>query len=109
MSWREQAACHGVNPDVFFPPPGANQYAAARRYCARCPVSEDCLEFELKAEQGCGLGERHGMYGGATPNERWKFRRRTCTCEICGKVFSSPTPAQRVCPDGECVRNWHAA
>lgn len=99
--WRAQAKCRDVSPRVFFPTFGQT-YDDARAICAACPVQSECLEWAMGLERGCGLAERHGMYGGLTPTERYKFRKRTVTCEICGTVFASKRATARVCPDGSC-------
>lgn len=47
-SWPEQAACQGVDPELFAPrsirrdDELASATVAARRYCAHCPVRADC-------------------------------------------------------------------
>lgn len=47
-TWPEHAACRGVDPELFAPrsirrdDEHASATAAARRYCARCPVRDDC-------------------------------------------------------------------
>lgn len=114
MSWREEAACVGVAPRVFFPTEGQT-YDAARSVCGRCPVSAECLDFALEVEARCGMAERHGMYGGITLSARYKMRRKTEVCRVCGDVF----PASRrmgFCTE-ECRRvyrveyqaDWHNA
>lgn len=68
--WRAQAACRGVNPDVFFPDKGQS-VARARAICARCPVRDACLEYALAA------GSNHvdvGVWGGTTTRERRQIR-----------------------------------
>lgn len=67
-SWVESAACAGTDPEIFFPAkdgPGAE----ARKVCARCPVSDDCLAYALQA------GEEFGIWGGLDRNERKNLRR----------------------------------
>ncbi len=46
--WRMNAACRGVDPELFFPaaeggPARDAQVAAAKAVCARCPVRRECL------------------------------------------------------------------
>lgn len=67
--WVEQAACAGVDPDLFFPDRGASR-AAARRVCAGCPVRAECLEYALEA------GEKFGVWGGTSEKERRAMRRQ---------------------------------
>ena len=69
-----QAACRGVNPDLFFPVGlrggvAVEQYDAARRVCAACPVAGPCLEYALLYS----LNE--GVWGGASPDDRRAIRR----------------------------------
>lgn len=67
--WRDQAACRGVDPDVFFPAAesGTAVYAAhvavAKTVCARCPVRAECLDEALTRIP-------YGIAGGLTPDER---------------------------------------
>ena len=75
LSWMADAACADTDRTVFFPPHksrrvGVDEYAAARRICHTCPVTDDCLEFALLTES------RDGMYGGRTPAERAVILRR---------------------------------
>jgi WhiB family redox-sensing transcriptional regulator len=68
-SWMGEAACRGMDPDVFFPPRGGT-VEPARQVCAGCPVSDDCLSFALEHR------EKHGIWGGLSENERKRLRRR---------------------------------
>ncbi|MGI5223573.1 WhiB family transcriptional regulator [Actinoallomurus sp. CA-142502] len=63
--WRDEAACRGMDPELFFPVGGVA--ASTRRLCSRCPVREDCL-IEAVAD---GLD---GFWGGTTPKERRGMR-----------------------------------
>lgn len=88
MQWWEQAACAGVPTDLFFPDRGDRFSAAeARRYCARCPVSVECLYEEVELED-VGLGPkskwnggvgivRYGLRGGFTADDRRRRRYLT--------------------------------
>ena len=96
--WHADAACAGVNPDVFFPDfgqPGRPSQNSARkdsrshplwvealRVCARCPVKADCLAD--------AMGERssllHGVWGGTIPAERVRMPMRG-GCAVCGAVM----------------------
>lgn len=71
-SWRTQAACRRPEfpPWLFFPARGDNVTAQkAREVCARCPVHVECAAFAIAA------GIRHGIFGGASENERRVIRR----------------------------------
>lgn len=43
----------------------------AKKACAGCPVRAECLELALHRD------EKHGIWGGTTPEERLLMRRRT--------------------------------
>ena len=72
--WLAAGACLTADPDLFFPiatgAVGASQAAEAQRICARCEVRPECLEFAMSS------GEAHGVWGGTTPEERVRVRRR---------------------------------
>jgi hypothetical protein len=70
--WHERAACRGVGPSVFFPDstrPAASE--AAVRYCADCPVVEQCAE--------AGARERYGIWAGQAPGRRVPDLQRTAS------------------------------
>lgn len=61
--WQEKAACRTIPVELFFPP--LEQEAdEAKAVCDGCSVKDPCLEFALAA------GERFGVWGGLTPQER---------------------------------------
>jgi hypothetical protein len=67
-NWRDQAACRKVDPELFFPVEEtaaacAQQVAAAKAVCARCPVRRQCLDDALTRQP-------YGIAGGLTANER---------------------------------------
>lgn len=83
--WMERGVCVGLDPDLFFTP--SEELAVGRRsadwkprekdgfadavdICMSCPVRLFCLEYALEN------GDRDGVWGGATPNERLEMRRR---------------------------------
>lgn len=68
MKWRSKAACQGWDTNVFFPQRG-HLVAQAKRICADCPVTRECLEW---AEE---TSTYHGVFGGLSPNERERLRR----------------------------------
>lgn len=69
LSWRNRAACQGVDPDIFFPVSDEDA-AQAKAICAECPVREACLEWALATR------ERDGVWGGATERERRRMIRQ---------------------------------
>jgi len=72
--WMLDAACRGLDPDMFFPlkagGPGVAPYKEAKRVCDACPVRADCLAWAMDAEGFASKGYRFGMLGGLTPMER---------------------------------------
>ncbi len=69
-TWRDQARCRGMDPQVFHPAEedevGAER---AKSICAVCPVREPCLEFAIATK------EREGVWGGRTALERRRLIR----------------------------------
>src|SRR5438445_13628959 len=61
--WQDQAACHGIDPDVFFPN-SEEEAGIALSYCSGCRIRELCLAWALKN------GERYGVWGGLTEQQR---------------------------------------
>lgn len=72
--WRAQGACLTADPDLFFPVAtghvAARQMTKALEICARCGVRQQCLDFAMRT------GETYGIWGGTTPEERIRDRRR---------------------------------
>ena len=69
LSWRQRAACRGVDPDVFYPI-SDEEAEEAKSICRVCPVREACLEYALANR------ERDGVWGGATERERRRMIRQ---------------------------------
>jgi WhiB family redox-sensing transcriptional regulator len=73
QTWRDHAACRGVDPDLFYPVSDEDA-EPAKAICDLCPVRTACLEHAL------AVRERDGVWGGATERERRRLirqRRRT--------------------------------
>ena len=71
--WRALAACRDSDPDLFFPGTGdqdVGKIATAKAVCASCPVREECLAYAVE------LNQTEGIWGGHTPAERRRIRRR---------------------------------
>ena len=76
-TWRQDAACLGVGPDLFFPTRGDNTMATeAKKVCRSCrdDVRRECLQEALVAEHG--EKEAHGIFGGLSVRERQAYRKR---------------------------------
>jgi WhiB family redox-sensing transcriptional regulator len=73
-SWRLRAACRSVDSAVFFSPDAERgrgreaREARAKAICARCPVIRECAAYALTA------GERHGVWGGLSEQDRLALR-----------------------------------
>jgi WhiB family redox-sensing transcriptional regulator len=68
--WHLDAACAGVDPEVFYPldlTAGSAGVTAAKEVCAVCPVRAQCLADVMAAEDPA---RRWGISGGTTPAER---------------------------------------
>jgi WhiB family redox-sensing transcriptional regulator len=66
--WVAEAACTSVDPEAFFVEKGGSTLPA-KRVCAACPAQTRCLQWALDT------GERHGIYGGYSENERRHLKR----------------------------------
>lgn len=71
MSWRDEAACSGMDVNIFYPEQGAGmpQTKRAKAICARCPVRIECLNDAL------ARNERYGVWGGMSERERRRLLR----------------------------------
>jgi len=63
--WMDFALCAEVDPELFFPEKGHHEISrAAKRVCAACPVTAECLNFAFL------IGADSGIFGGTTAEER---------------------------------------
>lgn len=68
--WQQEAACRGMDTELFFHPEGERggtrrrRAEAAKAICATCPVIEQCREAAIAAR------EPYGVWGGMTEEER---------------------------------------
>lgn len=67
LRWQDQGACKGLT-DVMFPEDGRST-APAKRICATCPVTAECLAFAMEGN------EQDGVWGGLDRFERRQLRR----------------------------------
>jgi WhiB family redox-sensing transcriptional regulator len=74
MDWRDKAACLTADPELFFPVgntgPAVDQIDKAKAVCARCSVTEQCLQYALETSQDAGV------WGGLSEDERRALKRR---------------------------------
>lgn len=68
-SWRQRAACQGIDAEVFYPTT-EEEAEEAKAICNVCPVRETCLEYAL------GNREREGVWGGLNERERRRVSRQ---------------------------------
>lgn len=72
-SWMASGACHGIDPELFFPISATGravpQIDSAKAICGRCPVRQNCLSYAL-------LTMPDGIWGGTTREERIAMRLR---------------------------------
>ena len=70
LEWQEQAACAGMDTDLFYyaplerGPAKALRIQIAKSVCNTCPVKAKCLDNALKHQ------DNHSIQGGTTPEER---------------------------------------
>lgn len=70
--WRFDAACWGMEVNIFFVEKGPNakqKNEEAKKVCRKCLVRFDCLESALREPQPW-----FGIRGGLTPKERRRVR-----------------------------------
>src|ERR1700739_4327880 len=71
--WRRRAPPPHAHSHLFFPEgtsgPALAQLDEAKRICLSCPVRRQCLTWAVDHDISSGI------WGGATPDERWAIRR----------------------------------
>lgn len=67
--WQHKARCLTADPDIFHVEKGGST-RPAKRVCAECPVTAECLDYALKND------ERFGVWGGMSEKERRLLKRR---------------------------------
>src|SRR3954453_22596779 len=84
----DDAACRGVETDVFFPVSDAHA-DEAKAICATCPVREQCLEFALEARPAVRRGFGRFGFGGCGD------RRGPCVVAAARRLFGRWTRRRR--------------
>jgi WhiB family redox-sensing transcriptional regulator len=69
LSWRQKAACRGLDPEIFYPA-SEDDAEPAKAVCSSCPVRMPCLEYALNNR------EHDGIWGGASEKERRRIVRQ---------------------------------
>ena len=70
--WMRDAACAGIDPDLFFPERGDAGHVvkvAIQELCGGCPVRPECLDYAVRH------AEQDGWWGGMDPRDRRKVRK----------------------------------
>jgi WhiB family transcriptional regulator, redox-sensing transcriptional regulator len=79
--WREDAACLGADPDLFFPigtiGAALRQIEEAKRICRICPARVQCLAWALDNAVA------DGVWGGTTEEERRRMRSLSAPKTTC--------------------------
>lgn len=91
--WRAAGACLSADPDLFFPiaigtAAAVMQVSKAQRICAGCRVRQQCLDFAMRT------GEVNGIWGGTTPEERIRARRRRTRRRRVGRPWQGAAEAR---------------
>ena len=109
-AWLEDAKCKGADTDLFFPEPGdTHQVVEAKLMCSECPVRIQC--------ENHFINERHGIFGGRTPDEREHLRNgrpkpfkppRWFSCPYCHRDIATLDPNQLKCGSASCkdAHDW---
>jgi WhiB family redox-sensing transcriptional regulator len=72
-SWMADAACRGLNSELFFLEKGEST-AEAKAVCGACPVADACLAYALNNRIVFGI------WGGKSEKTRKKLRRDLVPC-----------------------------
>jgi WhiB family redox-sensing transcriptional regulator len=67
-AWHADAVCRQIGGDEWFPNKGESP-REAKKICATCPVSAECLQYALDND------ERFGIWGGVTERDRRKLKK----------------------------------
>jgi WhiB family transcriptional regulator, redox-sensing transcriptional regulator len=67
--WMAAGNCRNYPPEAFFPSDGVG-VDRARKICASCPVTMQCLEYALEHRI------EHGVWGGCSERERRRILKR---------------------------------
>lgn len=91
-NWRDHAACKGLDPDLFFPPVGANAHEP-KRVCRTCPVADYCLDYALAVNPRDDLG----IWGATSQQERIRVRKLRGTTPTVSTGRKEPTRPPAAC------------
>lgn len=77
LPWLDQAACVDIAPEIMFPT-NTHDLRLAKKVCAACPVTSECLTYALDQ------GERFGVWGGTSERERARLSRTNRLTRLLG-------------------------
>lgn len=73
LTWMDDAACRGLDPEMFMPERGdTHKIRAAKQLCRQCPAIQPCRDYGLELAQRY---DTYGIFGGLTRHERDKLLR----------------------------------
>lgn len=70
LSWMDAGLCAQTDPEEFFPDKGGGGTRQAKRTCAACDVTTECLAYALADPS------LEGVWGGTSLRERQAMRRK---------------------------------
>lgn len=85
QSWYADAACKGVDVNVFFRGTAESNKQATKNFCDLCPVRTECLEDALQYPPI----DQYGLAGGLSAHERKKI--------LVARNFEANGGAHRIC------------
>lgn len=62
VAWKQDAACRGMDPDIFFPGRGDHADAKIKSICATCNVTAECEAYGIASS--LNQGRPLGWWGG---------------------------------------------
>ena len=107
QSWYADAACKGVDVNVFFRGTAASNQEATTKFCDSCPVRQDCLEDALQYPPI----DQYGLAGGISAHERKKIIAKRNyeasggayrVCDICGQALPEDAHHRQKVHSGAC-------
>ena len=112
--WTQQAACRGMNPDLFFSERGdhktlitAMEVCNGTRDTQPCPVKQQCLDQANRYAATDPYGDNHGVWGGMTPSARLDARRKQAKIARRTRIVREPEPIWEPAPaerQHDCAR-----
>ena len=105
--WYLEAACRGVDVDVFFRGTAASNQEATTKFCNSCPVRQECLEDALQYPPI----DQYGLIGGLSAHDRKKILVKRNfeanggahrVCEICREPLSEDAHHHQKFHSGAC-------